>query len=183
MRLAAALLAPLLLLVFGCAQIQQEQKEIRQQAQNLGEGALASAPAVSKGDVVEVYYIGRLENGSIFDSNTGGIPLEFEVGSGQMIAGFEAGLIGMREGEKRQIRILPSEAYGERQENKVVWIPISQIEGGEKIAVGSSIYAGGQTGKVVDVAEGAARVDFNHELAGKTLVFDVWVRKIKKAGS
>ena len=67
---------------------------------------------VKKGDTVKVHYHGTLSDGSIFDSSTGGEPLEFEVGSGMVIAGFDEGVTGMAVGEKRTVNIVANEAYG-----------------------------------------------------------------------
>src|SRR5437868_9863815 len=72
-----------------------------------------------KGDTVQVHYTGRLENGQVFDSSEGGEPLEFAVGSGQVIKGFDEGVEGMSVGDSRQIEIEATDAYGERVENLV----------------------------------------------------------------
>jgi len=75
---------------------------------------------VEIGDKVKVDYIGRLENGEIFDQSAEGKPLEFTVGDGELIDGFEQGVIGMKEGEKKTVTIPPEKAYGERSESQVI---------------------------------------------------------------
>ena len=153
-----------------------------------------AARMVAKGDTVQVDYIGKLENGTVFDTSIAaeakkaGLPLrekydflEFTVGAGQMIKGFDSAVLGMKEGEEKTVRIPPAEAYGERTDKAIIYIPVASIGNSEGIEVGSVLYAqSGAAGKVVEITNGTAKVDFNHELAGKTLVFTIRMVKIKK---
>ena len=150
--------------------------------------------AVKSGDTVQVDYTGKLENGTVFDTSIeevakeAGIynaqreytPLNVTVGSGQVIEGFDEGLIGMKEGEEKNLTIPPEKAYGEYNESWVQSIPLEDLNMSEKPEVGqvySSMY-GGQF-KVIAVNETHVTLDPNHELAGKTLVFDVKIVSIE----
>ena len=133
---------------------------------------------VKQGDTVRVHYTGRLEGGEVFDSSEGGDPLEFEVGSGQVIPGFDEGVRGMRIGETKSIEIEPENAYGQRHEQLVNSIPrqsmnmeaepregmnlIMQLEDGNQIPV-----------TVTEVTDEHVTLDANHPLAGQKLTFDV----------
>ena len=148
----------------------------------------------AKGDTVQVDYIGRLQNGTVFDTSIAseakkaGLPLrdkydllEFTIGAGQMIAGFDSGVIGMKEGEEKNVTIQPAQAYGERNEAAVITIPVDKIGNSENIKVGMELSAqNGAVGKVISIENGTAKIDFNHELAGKTLVFTIRMAKIFK---
>ncbi len=146
--------------------------------------------AVKAGDTVQVDYVGKFENGTVFDTSIeeeaqeAGIynaqreyvpPLNLTAGSGQVIEGFDEGLIGMKEGEEKTLTIPPEKAYGgEYNESWVQAVPLEELNMSEKPEVGqvySSIY-GGQF-KVIAVNETHVTFDPNHELAGETLVFDV----------
>ncbi|MFA6489077.1 MAG: peptidylprolyl isomerase [Candidatus Micrarchaeia archaeon] len=149
---------------------------------------------VAKGDTVQVDYIGKLENGTVFDTSIAaeakkaGLPLrekydllEFQVGAGQMIKGFDSGVLGMKEGEEKIVTIPPAEAYGNRDEAAVISIPVDRIGNSENIKVGVELQAqNGAVGKVVAIENGTAKIDFNHELAGKTLTFTIRMAKIIK---
>src|ERR1035441_4637756 len=86
-----------------------------------------------KGDVVKVHYKGKLNSGEQFDSSEGREPLEFTVGAGQMISGFDAAIPGMIVGEKKTITIPPQDAYGVKNEEAIIEFPISNIPGGMKL--------------------------------------------------
>ncbi len=129
---------------------------------------------VSDGDTIQVNYVGRFENGEIFDTNMEEVakendkynpkksykPLKFQVGQGQMIKGFDAGVVGMEEWETKNLTLSPSEAYGEKDENRIhnvtEWDMLSQ-----------------KGWKLKEIKSDSVVIDFNHPLAGKTLVFDV----------
>jgi len=150
--------------------------------------------SAAKGDTVQVDYIGKLENGTVFDTSIAseakkaGLPLrekydflEFTVGAGQMIKGFDAGVVGMKEGEEKTVKIPAADAYGPKREDAIISVPVSQIGNSESIKVGSMLYAqNGAAGKVIEITNGTAKIDFNHELAGKDLVFTIRMVKIKK---
>ncbi|HII79614.1 MAG TPA: peptidylprolyl isomerase [Methanosarcina sp.] len=155
----------------------------------MGEGR-----AVKSGDTVQVDYTAKFENGTVFDTSIEEvakeagiydarreyIPLNFTVGSDQVIKGFDEGLIGMKKGEEKNLTIPPEKAYGEYNESWVQAVPLEELNMPEKPEVGqvySSIY-GGQF-KVIAVNETHVTFDPNPELAGKTLVFDIKLVSIK----
>lgn len=132
---------------------------------------------VRKGDRVKVHYEGTLEDGTIFDSSEGGEPLEFEVGAGQIIEGFERGVMGMEEGEEKQPSVPPEKAYGPHREEMVGKLPAEQVRDLD-VQPGSTIQVQTNQGevitaKVVRVVEDGFVVDINHPLAGETLNFEV----------
>jgi len=131
---------------------------------------------VKAGDTVSVDYTGRLVNGSVFDTSIGRVPLEFTVGAGQMISGFDAAVIGMRVGEEKTITLPPEEAYGAPNPANIVAVPAANIPNGTK--VGDTLYSGGTAVKVVAVTNETVTIDANHPLAGKTLIFDIKIVKI-----
>ncbi|MBN8859399.1 MAG: peptidylprolyl isomerase [Sphingobacteriales bacterium] len=131
-----------------------------------------------KGDVVRVHYTGRLSSGEQFDSSAGREPLEFTVGAGQMIRGFDAGVEGMSIGEKKIINIAFQDGYGPRNEEAVIEFPMEQVPAGMKLEPGMQLTLQNQQGHPVPVVVSEVRedivvLDANHSLAGKDLVFDV----------
>ncbi len=140
---------------------------------------------VESGDSVSVIYTGRLADGRVFDSNVGKDPLTFTAGAGQMIKGFDAGIIGMVKKEKKTITIPSAEAYGLIDQTKVFEIPKTQLPAGVEAELGSKLTmqtAGGAVVvKVVKVTEKSVFIDANHMLAGKDLIFDIELVKIEKA--
>jgi len=138
---------------------------------------------IKKDNTVKVHYTGKLTNGEVFDSSAGREPLEFTVGAGQMIPGFENGILDMKLNEKKTIEIPASEAYGERRDELLQEVPKSQLPEEIKPEVGMPLMAqlpdGGQQQLVIaEVREESIVVDANHPLAGKDLVFDVEVVEI-----
>lgn len=129
---------------------------------------------VKAGNHVSVNYVGRLKDGTIFDSSEGRDPLEFDVGAGQMIKGFDDGVVGMKVGEKKTIEITPDKAYGVYDPAKVRAFDAKSFAEFAKLQVGTTVYAGnGLSGRVTEKTDANAVIDFNHELAGKTLIFDI----------
>ena len=131
-----------------------------------------------KGDVVRVHYTGKLTDGSQFDSSTGRAPLEFTLGAGQMIAGFDAGVLGMAIGEKKTINIDPANGYGHKNPEAIIEFPKSNIPEGMSIEIGMKLNLQNEYGQpvpveVVEIKEDAIVMDANHFLAGKDLIFDV----------
>ena len=135
--------------------------------------------AVKNGDKVRIEYTGTLDDGTVFDSSANhDAPLEFEVGAGMVIPGFEKAVIGMSVNEEKTFRIPANEAYGERNEEFLKKIPRSQLPEGEKIKEGSILVAQAPNGaqmplKVVAADEKEVTVDFNHPMAGKALNFKI----------
>ena len=139
-----------------------------------------------QGDVVRVHYTGRLTDGTQFDSSEGREPLEFTVGAGQMIKGFDAGVLGMAVGEKKTIQVTPTEAYGERDEEAIIEFPSSNIPADMKLEPGMQLTLRNQYGQpipvvVLEVKDEVIIMDANHMLAGKDLVFDVELVEIVEA--
>ena len=138
-----------------------------------------------KGDIVRVHYTGKLTNGEQFDSSTGREPLEFTVGAGQMIKGFDAAMPGMSVGEKKTINILPGDAYGEKDEQAIIEFPIANIPVDMKLDIGMQLQLSNEAGQpfpvtVVEIKDDVVLLDGNHHLAGKELVFDIELMEIMK---
>jgi peptidylprolyl isomerase len=138
---------------------------------------------VKSGDVVRVHYTGTLLDGTQFDSSVGRAPLEFTVGAGQMIAGFDAGVLGMAIGEKKTIQIDPDHGYGQKDPNAIIEFPSSNIPEGMTVEVGQKLSLQNQYGQpvpvvVMEVKEDVIIMDANHFLAGQDLIFDVEIVEI-----
>ena len=139
-----------------------------------------------KGDTVKVHYHGRLTDGTIFDSSAGRDPLEFEVGAGMMIKGFDDGIVDMIVGEKKTISISPEDAYGLSDPDNIIEFPISNFPEDMKPAVGMQLNMRDNTGNtfpvvISEVKEEIVLLDANHPLAGKELIFDIELVDIKGA--
>jgi peptidylprolyl isomerase len=133
---------------------------------------------VKRGDTVSVHYTGTLDDGTIFDTSEGGPPLVFTVGSGQVISGFEDGVLGMEIGETRDITIPPEQAYGEYHEELVGVVPRSFFPSDVNPAIGLSFELQLQSGetlavRIIDIEGDDIVLDANHPLAGETLHFKV----------
>ncbi len=131
-----------------------------------------------EGNVVKVHYSGRLTDGTLFDSSEGREPLEFTVGAGQMIKGFDAGVLGMSIGEKKTLQIAAEDAYGMRDEEAIIEFPSENIPEDMKLEPGMQLTLRNQSGQpvpviVLEVKEEVVIMDANHMLAGQDLVFDV----------
>jgi peptidylprolyl isomerase len=129
-----------------------------------------------KGDKVKVHYKGTLNSGEQFDSSEGRAPLEFTVGAGQMIAGFDAAIPGMIVGEKKTITIAPADAYGEKRDDAIIEFPASNIPSGMELVPGMKLQLRNSAGNpvnviVTEVKDEVIILDANHELAGKELIF------------
>lgn len=130
------------------------------------------------GDMVAVHYTGKHTDGSIFDSSDGRTPLEFKIGSGMVIKGFDDGVTGMSIGDKKTIVIPAAEAYGEHSSENTVSMERSQIPSHIELALGASLNMHQDEGQVVevvitDLTETHVTLDANHPLAGKDLTFDL----------
>lgn len=139
---------------------------------------------VKKDDTVKVHYKGTLKSGEVFDSSEGREPLEFQVGAGQMIPGFENGILDMKVNDKKTIEVPSSEAYGEPKDELFQEVPKDQLPKEITPEVGMALAAQLPDGRqqqliISEVKENTIVVDANHPLAGKDLVFDVEVVEIK----
>jgi len=133
---------------------------------------------VKSGDKVKVHYHGKLTSGETFDSSEGRQPLEFEVGSGMVIKGFDDGVTGMKVGEKKTLNIPANEAYGEKNPEYVIEYPKTQFPPDMQLELGMELVmsnAGGQQFqvKVTEIKEENIILDANHPLAGEALIFDI----------
>jgi peptidylprolyl isomerase len=130
------------------------------------------------GDNVKVHYTGKLTSGEQFDSSAGREPLEFTVGAGQMIKGFDLAIPGMAVGDKKTINIAAADGYGERSEEAVIPFPKENVPADMKLEPGMQLTLSNQYGQpvpvvVLEVKEDVIMLDANHFLAGKELVFDI----------
>lgn len=128
--------------------------------------------------MVKVHYTGRLEDGTVFDSSEGKDPMVFNQGAGQVIPGFEEAVAALEVGQKTTVTLPPEKAYGQRDESLIQQAPVDQIPDADKLPVGEYIYFEGPGGMPVPalvqkIEDGIAYFDFNPELAGKTLIFDL----------
>jgi peptidylprolyl isomerase len=133
---------------------------------------------VKEGDVVKVHYTGKLTTGEQFDSSVGREPLEFTVGAGQMIKGFDAAMSGMSLGEKKTINIAPEDAYGTRSEEAIIQFPRENVPADMQLEPGMTLTLSNQMGQpvpvvVVEVKQEIIILDANHFLAGQELIFDI----------
>jgi peptidylprolyl isomerase len=130
------------------------------------------------GDTVRIHYTGTLEDGTQFDSSSGRDPLEFSLGSGQVIPGFDNAVDGMSVGETKSISIEPGDAYGERHDQLVQEVPKSVLPEEVDATVGMQLQGQSAEGQmtrftVTAVTEDTITVDANHPLAGQKLNFDI----------
>jgi peptidylprolyl isomerase len=133
---------------------------------------------VKQGDVVRVHYTGKLVSGDQFDSSVGREPLEFTVGAGMMIKGFDDAMHGMALGEKKTVNIAAADAYGEKDPNAIIEFPKENVPEDMKLEPGMQLTLSNQAGQpfpvvVVEVKEEVIILDANHFLAGQELVFDI----------
>jgi FKBP-type peptidyl-prolyl cis-trans isomerase 2 len=133
---------------------------------------------VKKGDKVNVHYHGKLKDGSTFDSSEGREPLEFTVGQGQVIKGFDDAVMDMAPGDKKTVNILVVDAYGERNDDMIMEYPISEFPDDMKPEVGMELQMGDNGGNVfpvviTEVGNETVMLDANHPLAGHDLTFEI----------
>jgi FKBP-type peptidyl-prolyl cis-trans isomerase 2 len=125
-----------------------------------------------------VHYHGKLTNGDTFDSSEGREPLEFTVGGGQVIKGFDNGVMGMQVGDKKTVEIGVQDAYGEKQDEMIIEFPKDQFPPEMNPEVGMQLMMNNGAGQqfpvtVAEVHETTVVLDANHPLAGQDLVFDI----------
>ena len=138
------------------------------------------------GDTVRINYSGRLTDGTEFDSSEGREPLQFTLGAGQVIPGLEAHIEGMEAGAKSTVSIPPEAAYGPHRADGVRTLDRATVPDTLDVKVGSQLQARTSSGEVmpitvVDIDDQSIKVDTNHPLAGKELVFDVELVEVVKA--
>ncbi len=133
---------------------------------------------VKDGDTVKVHYKGSLEDGSVFDSSEDREPLEFTLGSGQLIPGFEKAVIGMEQGESTTITIPSKEAYGEPREDLILDVPKDNLPDDIEPQIGMQLQVNRPDGdpipvRVTNVGDEQVKLDANHPLAGEDLTFEI----------
>jgi FKBP-type peptidyl-prolyl cis-trans isomerase 2 len=133
---------------------------------------------VKQGDKVKVHYHGKLTDGTTFDSSEGREPLEFEVGAGAVIPGFDNGVMGMAVGDKKTVNIPAEEAYGPKVDELVMDFPKERFPEDMQPEIGMQLMMNNGSGQqfpvtIVEVKDESITLDANHQLAGKDLVFDI----------
>lgn len=136
------------------------------------------------GDTVSIHYTGTLDDGTQFDSSQGREPLEFEVGSGQVIPGFDKAVEGMTLGDNKSVRIEADDAYGQRHEQLVQEVDRSMLPDDLKPETGMTLQSNSPEGQVMQfvvtgVTEQSITVDANHPLAGQALTFAIELVNIR----
>ncbi len=140
--------------------------------------------SATQGETVHIHYTGRFDDGTVFDSSQGRDPLEFVVGSGQVIPGFDQAVDGMEVGESKTVKIDAADAYGDRREELVIHVGRSDLPDGLEPEVGQHLQMSAPDGQtfqvaVVETNDEKVVLDANHPLAGKDLTFDI---ELVKAG-
>ncbi len=133
---------------------------------------------VKTGDTVHVHYHGKLEDGSTFDTSEGREPLEFTVGSGQVIKGFDDAMVGMAPGDKKTVHIPVEHAYGDKNDDMMMEYPLTEFPADMKPEPGMELHMSDDDGNVfpvviAEVLEDSVVLDANHPLAGENLVFEI----------
>ena len=133
---------------------------------------------IKEGDTVKVHYTGTLKNGEIFDSSIEKDPLEFTLGQGQLIPGFEKAVAGLEIGESTTVNIPSDEAYGEQREDLVISVPKDQLPADIAPEIGMQLQVNQQNGqpvpvRIVDISDENLTLDANHPLAGEDLTFEI----------
>jgi len=141
---------------------------------------------VKQGDTVRIHYTGTLTTGETFDSSEGRDPLEFTVGSGQIIPGLDAALPGMAVGEKKTVEVPCVDAYGETDPNATQTVERAQIPDDIPLDLGTQLQVQTPEGQVMpvtvaEVTETEVTLDANHPLAGKDLTFNIELVEVKAA--
>ena len=140
------------------------------------------------GDTVKVHYTGRLQDGTVFDTSVGSNPLEFTLGQGQLISGFEQAVIGMQVGESKTVTIPVDEAYGPRRDDMIREIERSKLLENIDPQIGMQLQMNQSDGSIIavtiiDVSEMTIKIDANHPLAGYDLIFDIELIEIETSQS
>jgi peptidylprolyl isomerase len=145
--------------------------------------------AVENGDSVKVDYEGKFEDGAVFDTSKHGDhshPLEFEVGAGKVVKGFDSAVLGMKECDEKEFTLKPEDAYGNRKEELKQEVPRDKLPSEPEPQVGMTLVMSTPEGhqmpvQIASVENDKVVLDMNHPLAGKTLIFKIKVVEIEKA--
>ena len=138
---------------------------------------------VKSGDTVQVHYKGTLKSGELFDSSEGREPLEFTVGSGQVINGFDTAVVDMEPGETKTVNIPVDQAYGERTQDALISVPRSEFPADITPEIGQELQMSDDQGHIFPVIVAGVEadtvvLDANHPLAGQELTFEINLVKI-----
>ena len=153
----------------------------------VGYFVFANRTVAKAGDSVGVYYTGRLDNGTQFDSNMNSTPLEFTLGSGRMIAGFDEAVTGMAVGEEKTVTLPVDKAYGPYYPELVIQVnrsgnfTIANPVVGDYLGVTDHTTGATHRVKIINVTPSVVTVDANYDLAGQNLTFTIKLVSIKKA--
>jgi peptidylprolyl isomerase len=136
-----------------------------------------------QGDTVKVHYTGRLDDGTVFDSSSDRDPLEFTIGTGAIIPGFEQAVIGMAPGESKTETIPTDQAYGPYIEEMVLTVDRQQMPMEVEPEIGQQLQLQHPTGEVIpvvitEVSSSTVTLDANHPLAGESLIFEIQLVEI-----
>lgn len=135
------------------------------------------------GDTVKVHYTGKLDDGTVFDSSANGEPLEFTIGDGNIIPGFEKAVVGMSPGDSKTELIPVEQAYGEHRDDMIVVIDRAQMPPEMEPEIGQQLQIQQQSGQAIpvvitDISDSEITLDANHPLAGEDLTFDIQLVEI-----
>ena len=141
---------------------------------------------VSEGTRVFLNFSVSLEDGSEVDTNFGGDPVDFVVGDGSLLPGFERLIFGMSAGERHMFTVSPENAFGQPNDNNVQYLPRDQFDDDIDLEIGlvfsfADASGGEVPGMIISFDEEEVTVDFNHPLSGRTILFDVLVHRVEPA--
>jgi peptidylprolyl isomerase len=173
-----------LVLINGCGRKEEKQPSVKETEKMLPGKVIPEKgdekAIVKKGDRVKVQYTGTLQDGTIFDKSKEEEPLEFTVGSGQVIPGFDKAVEGIKLNEEKKVTLKTEDAYGKRDETLIRKVPKNSLPENFKPEKGIVIRLQDQTGRAIpgtitDITENSITIDLNHPLAGKDLTFNIKV--------
>ncbi len=138
---------------------------------------------IKDGDTVKVHYKGTLESGEVFDSSEGKDPLQFTMGAGQLIPGFEKAVMGLKVGDSTETNIPSAEAYGEHNPEMEVTVQKSQLPADMEPEIGMQLQLNQENGRpvpcqITKIDGDVITIDANHPLAGKDLIFNIEIVEI-----
>jgi FKBP-type peptidyl-prolyl cis-trans isomerase SlpA len=141
---------------------------------------------VSEGTRVFLNFSVSLEDGSEVDTNFGGDPVDFAIGDGSLLPGFERRIFGMLAGDRQMFEVPPEDAFGQPNENNVQRVPLEQFDEDIELEIGLVFSfanaAGGELpGMIISFDDEEVTIDFNHPLAGRTILFDVLIHRVEPA--
>ncbi len=133
---------------------------------------------VKRGDIVIVNFIGKLEDGTIFDSSDKEMPLKFKVGNNEVIEGIDEAIIGMKINQEKTIHLNPDKAYGPIEKEFIITVPKDKLPKKLDLKIGSHLQIPGEEGstlnvRVTKISNEVIELNGNHPLAGKNLIFDI----------